>query len=942
MVGRTGLRLEQIELHLYAKETSSRHRGFILDFYGFKPFRPHGRPVLAEEIARLLRSQIKPKVIFWRCVDVLIREKIEVPGYFPLADQILSAIKTQNQTLTATIERTLDTATRAVLDDLLTQEPLAGDTVPGKTSAYKLTLMKKLSQSTKPSKVKERVADLDLVRGLYHQLSPALQAIALKPGGIQYYAHSVIRSEIFQLTRRGDPERYLHLLAFIAHQYYRLQDNLVDVLLASLRSFQNGAIREHKELCYARREQRNESLKVLLEGIERGLVSTLTTIGSITEDRALSDVEKVTRIRALLATRETRRLLEKDPIVELKASLASELGEDDYYKILESKSVWIQNRVNPVLKALTFQAGPSVRKLVDAVEHFKEKDGAVDKSAPAGFLDPEEGAAVQKEGKFRVSLYKALLFLHVQSGIKSGALNLEHSYKYRPLDDYLIDRVRWQRDKQHLIERAGLEALVDPRKVLKELDQALYQQYLLTNQNITEGKNPHIRFSKNGGFTLATPKQEESDAEPLQQFFPDRRFVPLVEILATVNRFSHYVDELQHPQQRYHHGKPSEATIYAGMIGIGCTIGLRRMMRISRGVTEAELEHTVNWHFSLDGLQAANDRVLRLMDRLELPNLARRLPDQLHTSSDGQKFEVRVDSLNANYSFKYFGKDQGVAAYTFRDERDLLWYSTVFSSAERESAYVIDGLMHNEVVKSDIHSTDAFGFSELVFAVSHLLGFSYAPRFKNLERQRLYIFRSRRGSDRSAWKIKAAGYADDEIVIQQWDEILRLIATIKLKEVTASDLFRRLNSYSKQHALYQALKAFGQVPKSLFILQVIDDPVLRQAIEKQLDRIEHVHRFTRAVSVGNPREFLQAEKEDQEMAEACKRLIKNCIICWNYLYLSQKLEEIEDAATRQVFLDAVAHGSVISWQHINLLGEYDFSDEKLQDNVGIRPPKLTP
>ena len=47
-----------------------------------------------------------------------------------------------------------------------------------------------------------------------------------------------------------------------------------------------------------------------------------------------------TRIRALLATRETRRLLEKDPIVQLKASLASELGEDDYYKILESKSVW--------------------------------------------------------------------------------------------------------------------------------------------------------------------------------------------------------------------------------------------------------------------------------------------------------------------------------------------------------------------------------------------------------------------------------------------------------------------------------------------------------------------------------------------------------------------------------------------------------------------------
>ena len=88
----------------------------------------------------------------------------------------------------------------------------------------------------------------------------------------------------------------------------------------------------------------------------------------------------------------------------------------------------------------------------------------------------------------------------------------------------------------------------------------------------------------------------------------------------------------------------------------------------------------------MDGLQAANDRVLRLIARLELPNLARRSPDHLHTSSDCQKFEVRVDSLNANYSYKYFGKGQGVSVYPFRDERDPLWYSTVFSSAERESA----------------------------------------------------------------------------------------------------------------------------------------------------------------------------------------------------------------------------------------------------------------
>ena len=95
------------------------------------------------------------------------------------------------------------------------------------------------------------------------------------------------------------------------------------------------------------------------------------------------------------------------------------------------------------------------------------------------------------------------------------------------------------------------------------------------------------------------------------------------------------------------------------------------------------------------------------------------------------------------------------------------------------------------------------------------------------------------------------------------------------------------------------------------------------------------------MSVGNPREFLQAEKDDQELAEACKRLIKNCIICWNYLYLSQKFAEIDDAVKREEFLQALTHGSAASWRHVNLLGEYDFSEERLKDSIGIKPPKLT-
>ena len=93
---------------------------------------------------------------------MLVRARIEVPSYTRLTKLILDAIKRQKQELAAIIERTLREDTRRLLDSLLAQEPLEGGDTPGKTSAYKLTLMKKLSQSTKPSKIEERVADLDL------------------------------------------------------------------------------------------------------------------------------------------------------------------------------------------------------------------------------------------------------------------------------------------------------------------------------------------------------------------------------------------------------------------------------------------------------------------------------------------------------------------------------------------------------------------------------------------------------------------------------------------------------------------------------------------------------------------------------------------------------------------------------------------------------------
>ena len=154
--------------------------------------------------------------------------------------------------------------------------------------------------------------------------------------------------------------------------------------------------------------------------------------------------------------------------------------------------------------------------------------------------------------------------------------------------------------------------------------------------------------------------------------------------------------------------------------------------------------------------------------------------------------------------------------------------------------------------------------------------------------------------------IMPAKYVNESAIRDSWDDLLRLVATIKLKEATASEIFRRLNSYSRQHSLYKAMKAFGQIIKSLFILRYVDDLELRQAIEKQLNKVELANSFTRAVAVGNPRGLEHADKAGQEIAESCTRLIKNSIICWNYLYLTRRIEAAKTPEERDKLLQMIA------------------------------------
>jgi TnpA family transposase len=935
-----GYAVEQIDLGAYdAKASASRHRRLTLDYLGFRPFNDQVQQAMAQEIRTMVRSQVRPKAIFLQILTLLETRKTEIPSAYALTELITKESQQHQRHLTHTIETHLSPTHRTLLDALLDKQEPLWQPEPD-VQRYKLTLLKRFSQSTKPAKIKANLEDLRLLRPLYQEMETVVDALDLTPEGVRYYANAVLKSQIFQVARRADDDRHLHLVCFIIHQFLRLHDVLIDILLLSVQSTLSACEREYKERYYTGRTDQRQALHALVEDVSESIGNPLAAIETIAFSAQLTDTEKVCHIQAILAQGQEQRRTVASQLLEVQQQ-SPETNEDAaYHAVLESKSLKLQNRVADIVKELEFQGDDHV-ELLSAIQYYQQKQGAITQAAPVACFEPyEQRLLLDASGKVRVSLYKALLFSKVAEAIKAGTLNLKHSYKYRSLDDYLIPKAAWKAHRDDYLHRADLLTVADCQQTLQTLAVRLDQQYQHTNYHLMQGANPHFHRHTDHSFHLSTPKTQSDDSAPLRALLPTQHYISLVEVLSTVNRLTSFLDAFEPWYVKYARSRPPEKTFLAGVVGYGCFIGLGKIARISKWINATELETTVNGYFTLENLHAANDLLLKFMDQLELPELYRRHAGRLHTSSDGQKYGVAVESLNATYSFKYLGKDAGVSAYTFIDERHFLWHHDVISAAEREAAYVIDGLMHNDVIKSDIHSTDTHGYSEMIFGALHLLGFSFAPRIKALKRQQLYGFRRRREYEQQGYELLPDGYIKTPLIEPHWDEILRFIATIKLKETTASQLFRRLNSYAKHHPLYQALKEFGKILKSDFLLRFIDDVELRQAIEKQLNKGENANQFSKAISFGNHHAFLYGEKVEQELAEGCRRLIKNAIICWNYLYLSQKIGQEKDAERRQALLAAVQQGSVASWHHVNLHGEYDFSDEKMQDSVGLQTPPV--
>ena len=168
----------------YNKRTYMNHKEAILAYCGYKKFTTAAVPSLITQLTPLIRSHTRPKTILYQCCELLTKQKVEIPNYHTLATIITEELKRQEKALAETLSNLLAEKHKQMFDNLLTKSPA--------TQRYQLTLLKKFTQSTRPTKVKENITDLLLLKELFATIGSLLQTVQLTPEGMKYYAMLII------------------------------------------------------------------------------------------------------------------------------------------------------------------------------------------------------------------------------------------------------------------------------------------------------------------------------------------------------------------------------------------------------------------------------------------------------------------------------------------------------------------------------------------------------------------------------------------------------------------------------------------------------------------------------------------------------------------------------------------------------------------------------
>ncbi len=322
----------------------------------------------------------------------------------------------------------------------------------------------------------------------------------------------------------------------------------------------------------------------------------------------------------------------------------------------------------------------------------------------------------------------------------------------------------------------------------------------------------------------------------------------------------------------------------------------------------------------VETLTAANARLVDAQAQLPL---AQAWGGGEVASADGMRFVVPVRTIHAGWNRKYFGSERGVTYYNFTSDQFTGFHGIVIPGTLRDSLFIQAGLLKQQTSLDPREiMADTHGYSDVVFGLFSLLGYRFSPRLADLPDQRFWCLEKE--ADYGPLNALSRHVVNARLIAEHWNDMLRLAGSLKLGKVKATAVMRTLQRAGTLSGLGRAVAEVGRVEKTLYLLAYVQDAAYCRRILVQLNRGEGRHAVARAVFHGKKGELRQRYREGMEDQLGALGLVVNALVLWNTRYLQQALKH-QQAVAESPDSGDVARLPPLLYEHINMLGRYDFS-----------------
>ncbi|CUH54099.1 Tn3 family transposase [Shimia marina] len=874
-----GLTGDDILPYASRRQTRQQHLHALRQIYGFKMFSGQGARCLRAWLEHQAETARSNEDLARRFVEECRRTQTILPGVSVIERLCADALVAAERGIESRIANRLDNQMRERLDTLLTEM------LDGNVSRFVwLRQFEVGNNSAGASRLLDRLEFLQALDMSPEVLAdvPPHRVTRLRRQGERYFADGL---------RDITSDRRLAILAVCAIEWAA---TITDAVVETHDRIVGKTWRDAKKLCDTRITDARSSLQETLRSF-KGLGAALLEAKG---DGASLDA----------ATEVACGWVHLERMVATAAELTDTMAADALAHVVHGYHRF--RRYAPrMLRALDIHSAAVASPLIQAAKIIA--DDQKDAPRQTSFLrrNSKWHRHLNTQEPDDNRLWEVAVLFQIREAFRSGDMWLRHSRRYADLKQALVP-IEAARASPRLTMPLEPEIWLADRKA--RLQKSLEKLAKAARAGVIPGGSIEDGVLKLDRLTRAVPEAADDMVLDLYGRLPAVR---ITDLLQEVDNDVGFTEAFTHLRT----GVPCKD--HVGLLNVllaeGLNLGLSKMAEATSSHDYFQLSRLSRWHIESDAINRALALVIAAQS--ELP-MAANWGSGITASSDGQFFSAARQGEAMNLINAKYGSEPGLKAYTHVSDQFGPFATQNIPATVNEAPYVLDGLLMNETGrKIKEQYADTGGFTDHVFAVTALLSYRFIPRIRDLPSKRLYLFDP--GAAPKELRGLIGGKIREKLIIDNWPDILRAVATMAAGVMPPSQLMRKLASYPRQHELAVALREIGRIERTLFIIEWLLDANMQRRAQIGLNKGEAHHALKNALRIGRQGEIRDRTTEGQHYRMAGLNLLAAIIIYWNTKHLGMAVTA-RKRASLDCSPDLLAHISPLGWAHILLTGEY--------------------